>query len=316
MEAQSRPLMPGDPDLCGRFRVISRLGAGGMGIAYLAETTGGQRAVVKMVQLDHADDPDARRRFRHEVLASLSVESPFVPDTLASDLSAERQWVAIEYIDGPTLAELVARQGPLGPYQQYALASALAQGLTQLHAQGLVHRDVKPANIICTERGPRLIDFGIAVRENVSGSPGLGRWHQLLLGTWRQNNSTHSRSPRVPSMSSRGDVCAGSPHQEVRPLRARVRAKAFGDCVLGSPRPPEFRTPCTQRWLLQSRGRSVKNRPSAGAQRTLLESSEARVASRRKWWRRHGIPPRTSPLLATQRGHRRGLTLQRVLLFV
>lgn len=174
MDAEYRPLKPGDPEQLGRFRIVSRLGAGGMGVAYLAETDDGATAVVKAARIDFADDPDVRRRFRLEVMASIAVESPFVPDVLASDVSAERQWVAIEYIKGPTLAELVRDQGPLAPNKQYALAAALADGLAQLHANGLIHRDVKPSNIICTRSGPRLIDFGIAVRENVPGATRTG----------------------------------------------------------------------------------------------------------------------------------------------
>lgn len=183
MDEAHRPLKPGDPEQLGRFRIVSRLGAGGMGVAYLAKADDGATAVVKAARSDFADDPDVRRRFRLEVMASIAVESPFVPDVLASDLSAERQWVAIEYIEGPTLAELVRDQGPLTPSKQYALAAALADGLAQLHANGLIHRDVKPSNIICAKSGPRLIDFGIAIRENVRGatrtgalSPGSPGW--------------------------------------------------------------------------------------------------------------------------------------------
>lgn len=184
-----RPLRPGDPERLGRFDVIGRLGAGGMGVAYLARDETGNQAVVKTIQVDFADDSDSRRRFRREVLAASAIESTFVPEVLASDVSADRQWVAIEYIEGPTLAEMVVQQGPFGQNQQLALAAALADGLTQLHLNGLIHRDLKPSNIICTSRGPRLIDFGIAVMQQLSaltrtgglapGSPGWMAPEQL-----------------------------------------------------------------------------------------------------------------------------------------
>ncbi|MEQ6901773.1 protein kinase [Nocardioides sp. YIM 152588] len=183
MDPLTRPLKPGDPEHLGRFDVFARLGAGGMGVAYLARTDSGEAVVVKAVQLDFADDPEARRRFRSEVLATAAVESPFVPQVLASDLTAERQWVAIEYISGPTLAEVVARQGPLAPARQLALGAVLASGLTSLHAKGVIHRDLKPGNIICTNTGPRLIDFGVATWANIRGvtrtgalAPGSPGW--------------------------------------------------------------------------------------------------------------------------------------------
>lgn len=154
-----------------------------MGVAYLAVSDDGGRAVVKTVQFDLADDPMFRRRFRREVLAASAVESTFAPRVLASDLAAERQWMAIEYVEGPTLAELVAANGPLDADQQSALAIALAAGLVDLHQNDLIHRDVKPSNIICTPDGPKLIDFGISVFAHQSGvtttgdlAPGSPGW--------------------------------------------------------------------------------------------------------------------------------------------
>ncbi|GAB3791317.1 hypothetical protein GCM10027601_36340 [Nocardioides ungokensis] len=177
------PLKPGDPERLGRFEIVGRIGAGGMGVAFLARTDAGEVAVVKTVQMEFADDGEARRRFRREVLSASAVESPFVPEVLASDVGAARQWVAIEYIEGPTLAELIAAEGPLPTDRQYALGAALADGIARLHANGLIHRDIKPSNIICTASGPRLIDFGIAVVTNLDGltltgalAPGSPGW--------------------------------------------------------------------------------------------------------------------------------------------
>lgn len=168
------PLRPGDPLRLGRFVLSGRLGTGGMGVAYAATTETGQRVVIKSVLADFADNAEFRRRFRREVLAASALESPFVAEVLASDVSAERQWVALEYVPGPTLAELVSTRGPLDHPHQVALAAGLTQGLCELHASGLIHRDLKPANIICTARGPRLIDFGVAVMRSLQGVTSTG----------------------------------------------------------------------------------------------------------------------------------------------
>ncbi|MBA2953311.1 protein kinase [Nocardioides sp. CGMCC 1.13656] len=199
---------PGDPDRVGRFNVVARLGAGGMGVAYMAQTDSGDPVVIKAVQIDFADTPEARRRFRQEVLATAAVESPFVPQVLASDLSAARQWVAIEYVAGPTLGELIRRDGPLARNQQYALAAALAAGLAELHANGLIHRDVKPDNIICTTQGPRLIDFGIATRSNIRGLTATGALAPGSPG-WMAPEQLDPLAPPTPAIDvfAWGCVC-------------------------------------------------------------------------------------------------------------
>lgn len=178
--ASVQPLRSGDPTHFGRFKLVGRLGAGGMGVAFAAETAQGARVVIKTVLSDFSDDIEFRRRFKREVLAASSIESPFVCEVLASDLSADRQWVALEYIEGPTLHTLVKSQGPLSEARQVALAAGLAHGLSELHGCGLVHRDLKPSNIICAQDGPRLIDFGIAVMQQL---PGVTRSGHLAPGS-------------------------------------------------------------------------------------------------------------------------------------
>lgn len=159
-------LMPNDPDRLGRFVLRRRLRAGGMGVAYLAESDSGSPAVVKTLRTDRAASAAYRSKFRREILAASSVRSSFTAQVLASDLEAERQWVAIDFVPGPTLDRLVGQVGPLRGPHLTALALALAEGLAQLHALRLVHRDLKPSNIICADDGPRLIDFGIAEFEH------------------------------------------------------------------------------------------------------------------------------------------------------
>ncbi|WP_167736472.1 protein kinase [Nocardioides sp. 1609] len=155
------PLKAGDPTSLRRCEILGRLGVGGMGVAFFARSVG-KAAVVMMIQLDFADDPDAGRRVRREVPAASAVETPFVPEVLASDVSAVRQWVAMEYIEGATLEQLIRTCGSLDRHQQRALGAALAAGWTDLRRHGPIHRDLKPSNVISTSAGPRLIDFGVA----------------------------------------------------------------------------------------------------------------------------------------------------------
>lgn len=200
------PLRPGDPRTLGRFVLSGRLGMGGMGVAYAASTETGQAVVIKSVLADFADNAEFRRRFRREVLAASALQSPFVAEVLASDVSAERQWVALEYVPGPTLAELVSTQGPLDRQHQVALAAGLAVGLSELHASGLIHRDLKPANIICTPRGPRLIDFGVAVLQALPGVTSTG---SLAPGSpgWMAPEQLDAYSAPSPAMDMFAWAC-------------------------------------------------------------------------------------------------------------
>ena len=160
------PLAPDDPTSIGRFFLVRRLGQGGMGTAYLATTESDELLVVKTLRADHITEAAFRERFRREVIAASSVRSTFTAKVLASDLEAPTPWVAVQYVPGPTLAELIHARGPLDPQQLTALAVALAEGLAKMHALHLVHRDLKPSNIICSPEGPKLIDFGISEFEH------------------------------------------------------------------------------------------------------------------------------------------------------
>ncbi|MFI6335449.1 bifunctional serine/threonine-protein kinase/ABC transporter substrate-binding protein [Streptomyces sp. NPDC050535] len=158
----SEPLLPTDPASIGGHRLLARLGAGGMGVVYLGRTESGSLAAVKVIQAEYAEDPEFRARFRREVEAARRVTSPWAVPVTAADPDAAAPWLATAFVPGPSLEEAVARHGALPVRSVRVLGRMLAAALSEVHAAGLIHRDVKPANVLLAVDGPRLIDFGIA----------------------------------------------------------------------------------------------------------------------------------------------------------
>ncbi|GAB3133412.1 serine/threonine-protein kinase [Microbispora hainanensis] len=146
----------------GPYALLERLGRGGMGEVYLAVGRRGDRVAVKMLRDPIENDPDARLRLEREVRALRRVESPYVAQVLDADLSGDRPYLVMDYIEGENLLDAVRRHGPLQESRLITLAQGLASALAIIHAGGIVHRDVKPANVLLGEDGPVLIDFGIA----------------------------------------------------------------------------------------------------------------------------------------------------------
>ncbi|MGW5815598.1 serine/threonine-protein kinase [Streptomyces noursei] len=184
------PLADGDPRALGGYRLLGRLGAGGMGRVYLGRSAGGRTVAVKAVHAQYAADEQFRARFRREVASARRVGGAWTAPVLDADPDAPVPWVATGYVAGPSLARAVADHGPLADRAVRALGAGLAEALTAVHALGLVHRDVKPSNVLLTLDGPRLIDFGIAratdgtaslTSTGVSvGSPGYMAPEQIL----------------------------------------------------------------------------------------------------------------------------------------
>ncbi|MFJ6212467.1 serine/threonine-protein kinase [Streptomyces sp. NPDC092296] len=156
------PLGPDDPQQIGGYRLLRRLGAGGMGRVYLGRTAGGRTVAVKVVRPDLADDAEFRARFRQEVAAARRVGGAWTAPVLDADTEGPQPWVATGYVAGPALDAAVRSTGPLPEHVVRALGAGLADALAAVHATGLVHRDVKPSNVLLALDGPRLIDFGIA----------------------------------------------------------------------------------------------------------------------------------------------------------
>ncbi|MEV1069426.1 bifunctional serine/threonine-protein kinase/ABC transporter substrate-binding protein [Streptomyces sp. NPDC050263] len=156
------PLRTGDPSRLGRYRVLRRLGVGGMGVVFLARAPGGAIAAVKVVRASYAEEAGFRARFRREIEVARRVDSPWVVPLLDADAEAETPWLATAYVPGPSLSETVDTFGPVSLRAVRTLGLRLADALDAMHGIGLVHRDVKPGNVLLAPDGPRLIDFGIA----------------------------------------------------------------------------------------------------------------------------------------------------------
>jgi hypothetical protein len=185
-----QPLGVDEPTVVGPYRLLGRLGSGGMGRVYLGRSAGGRTVAVKIVHPHFALDEEFRARFRREVEAARRVGGAWTAPVLDADPEAPVPWVATGYAAGPSLATAVADTGPLPAHSVRALGAGLAEALTAVHELGLVHRDVKPSNVLLTLDGPLLIDFGIAratdgtaslTSTGVSiGSPGYMSPEQIL----------------------------------------------------------------------------------------------------------------------------------------
>ncbi|MFI0894991.1 serine/threonine-protein kinase [Streptomyces sp. NPDC020983] len=151
-----------DPRRIGAYRLLGRLGTGGMGRVFLARSERGRTVAVKLVRPELAAQEEFRGRFRREVRAARRVGGKWTAPVLDADTEAEIPWVATGYVPGPSLQQVVRDYGPLPERSVAVLAAGLAHALADIHAAGLVHRDLKPSNVMITIDGPRVIDFGIA----------------------------------------------------------------------------------------------------------------------------------------------------------
>ncbi|MEV5705608.1 serine/threonine-protein kinase [Actinoallomurus sp. NPDC052274] len=174
------PLQVGDPRQVGAYRLLGRLGGGGMGQVYLARSRGGRLVAVKLVRPELASDASFRRRFAQEVAAARRVGGFYTAPVVDADPGADPPWLVTAFISGPSLQQAVDTHGPLPAQAVGVLGAGLAEGLAAIHAAGLVHRDLKPGNIILAADGPRVIDFGIAraldavqASTTVLGTPGF-----------------------------------------------------------------------------------------------------------------------------------------------
>ncbi|WP_285567416.1 WD40 repeat domain-containing serine/threonine protein kinase [Actinoallomurus iriomotensis] len=146
----------------GTYRLLGRLGGGGMGQVFLGRSRGGRLVAVKVVRPELADDAGFRRRFAEEVAAARRAGGFYTAQVVDADPAADPPWLVTAFISGPSLQQAVQTFGPLPAHAVGVLGAGLAEGLTAIHAAGLVHRDLKPANIVIAADGPRVIDFGIA----------------------------------------------------------------------------------------------------------------------------------------------------------
>ena len=174
-------LQVGDPSQIGSFRLLGRLGEGGMGRVFLGESPGGRKVAIKVVHPHYASDPEFRRRFAREVATARRVGGFHTAAVVGADPGADPPWMATAYIPGPSLAEAITLGGPLDEAGVRELGAALAEGLTAIHDCGLIHRDLKPGNVILADDGPRIIDFGIAKGADATALTGSN----AIIGTLR-----------------------------------------------------------------------------------------------------------------------------------
>ncbi|CAM5258646.1 Serine/threonine-protein kinase PknD [Streptomyces tendae] len=209
----------------GGYRIIALLGEGGMGRVHLARSASGRPVAVKTVHRHLAAVPEFRERFRRETAAARAVTGVYTAAVLDAGPDDEPPWMAVEFCAGPGLPEAVAAHGPLGSGDLAALGAALAEALAAVHAAGLVHRDVKPSNVLISRDGPKVIDFGIAksaadesltADSEAIGSPGFIAPEQLA-----------------------GDAAGPGPAADVFALGAVLTVAATGRGPFGSGRVPE-----------------------------------------------------------------------------
>ncbi|GLZ07755.1 hypothetical protein Acsp03_52210 [Actinomadura sp. NBRC 104412] len=169
--AESGALRPEDPRELGDYRLLSRIGRGGMGTVFLGEGSSGRRVAVKVINRELASEETFRERFRREVTAARQVRRFCTAPVLDAELDTEPLFVVTEYIEGPSLEAAVAERGPLPGSDLEGLAVGVATALAAIHGAGIVHRDLKPANVLLSATGPRVIDFGIARALDAADGP-------------------------------------------------------------------------------------------------------------------------------------------------
>ncbi|MBE1488244.1 serine/threonine-protein kinase [Plantactinospora soyae] len=156
------PLRNNDPERLGDYLLIGRLGSGGMGVVYLADSDDGGYVAIKLIHPTLTTDPEFSGRFRSEVERARQVPSFCTAEFLDADLDHDPPYLVVEYIDGPSLDEVVAERGPLRGGALHSLAVGVATALAGIHGAGIIHRDLKPDNILLPPGSPKVIDFGIA----------------------------------------------------------------------------------------------------------------------------------------------------------
>jgi hypothetical protein len=157
-----KPLAADDPRVIGEYRLRAQLGAGGMGRVYLGMSPAGRAVAIKVVHPDLASDAEFLRRFQQEVAAARAVSGIYTAPVVASGLDERPPWLATAFVPGPSLDQVVGENGPLPEPALWPLLAGLVEALQAIHACGVVHRDLKPPNVLLAADGPRVIDFGIS----------------------------------------------------------------------------------------------------------------------------------------------------------
>lgn len=171
-------LRPGDPEQIGPWQIVNRLGSGGMGIVYMGNN-GTRTAAVKIVREFLLEDPASRARLNREVAILKKIKGKHVAEIVGADIDSNPAWIATNYVDGPSLKTLIDNEGPLSEVKWLELACGLISALKAVHDVGVIHRDVKPSNILMSATGPKLIDFGISFSSDATSLTKTG----MVAGT-------------------------------------------------------------------------------------------------------------------------------------
>lgn len=185
------PLTPSDPRRIGPYQLEGRLGAGGMGQVFLGASAAGRKVALKVIRPELAATAQFRARFAREVEAARRVGGFHTAQVVDADPDAASPWLAAAYIPGPTLQQVITAHGPLAPDAVLRLGAGIAEGLAAVHSCGLVHRDLKPGNVILAADGPRIIDFGIACVPDAGPMTQTG----TLIGTYAYMSPEQIRTP-------------------------------------------------------------------------------------------------------------------------
>ncbi|MFJ3833055.1 serine/threonine-protein kinase [Streptomyces sp. NPDC090046] len=212
------PLRADDPSTVAGYRIAARLGAGGMGRVYLSHTQGGRPVAIKVVRPELAEDPAFRRRFRREVEAARRVRGAYTAELIDADADGIPPWLATLYVPGPSLSQAVDRRGPLPVPAVLWLMAGVAEALQAIHAAGIVHRDMKPSNVLLAADGPRVIDFGISLASDSTAYTATG----ATIGTPQYMS---------PEQASAGEVTAAA---DVFSLGQTAAFAALGEPLYGT----------------------------------------------------------------------------------
>ena len=150
-----------------------------MGVVYLGVSWDGTPVAVKVLRRELAGDQEFRHRFGREVAALVRVKGVCTVRVIEADSQSSTPFVVTEYAPGPSLSEYIDKHGSVDPEMLFGLATGLAEALTTIHAASIMHRDLKPSNIILTDAGPKVIDFGIARRQDTRGVTKTG----MMIGS-------------------------------------------------------------------------------------------------------------------------------------